>query len=811
MRAGHGAGGGAVEGMRMRDVLRAGAWDGLLTTGSAWLDGDAPPWPDGPDSDTAADLAGFALDIRFPVTQSPSLLPVATPDFAAFGFQATGRLPVPAHLPDAHGHGEDHGHGDLDALPLPGDAEVAYSATLSIGDSGLGATEALDIAAGYYFLDIPSVEADDPDSHVILRIYDADGNYLYGEEVEGGSGVPIEMPADGALVFELERGTPGDIALTLSTFEVPDDLYTHLLAGGDHFFFRHHAQTAEPDLGTVLFYSFNDDPALASYFYGVTEDDFTTLPEEVRDDYRAVMQRLSEEIGVRFIEIDETTSSIEPDFRISAANENPDVTAGGYAFLGGSEFANNLMVIDFDDAPDTWLREVFVHELGHVLGLKHPFDDDAPFGPLDDPTLEPLFENDFFAVMSYTPTQGDTTFFRDFDLQALRFLYGEAHDLPSYTVDMASGSVLWSATDGDDRFAGTDLSDTVDLGAGDDVFHAGFGFDRVSGGEGNDIIAMGPFGTADAGAGDDTFLYGGFSPNVALDGGEGADTYSAAGHFASAFFYLPDLDIAGVETFVGSDFDDFFLGDGRGSTFLGGAGNDTFYDPAAGDRIEGGEGLDMVRLVGFDDGFTYDAQDMGRTSAALRDILIDVIEGVEVFGFSASLSGNADANTFIGWSGDDVLEGRGGNDVLEGGAGADRLDGGTGDDLMTGGLGRDLFVFGENGGRDAITDFTPGEDSLLIFRTGLTDWNGLLALMSEGEGGVRIDLGNGSSLTLAGLTLDDMAMSDFDVFGGPDGAGLIREVADLPALPGKDGQAGEKDPEDDTLVSEPPLMADLFA
>jgi Ca2+-binding RTX toxin-like protein len=74
-------------------------------------------------------------------------------------------------------------------------------------------------------------------------------------------------------------------------------------------------------------------------------------------------------------------------------------------------------------------------------------------------------------------------------------------------------------------------------------------------------------------------------------------------------------------------------------------------------------------------------------------------------------------NDFLfGESGDDVLKGGVGNDLLFGGEGSDQLFGGAGADTMTGGAGSDLFAFNfaDAGLVDEITDFSVGEDTILI-------------------------------------------------------------------------------------------------
>nr|WP_211569813.1 Calx-beta domain-containing protein [Microcystis aeruginosa] len=70
------------------------------------------------------------------------------------------------------------------------------------------------------------------------------------------------------------------------------------------------------------------------------------------------------------------------------------------------------------------------------------------------------------------------------------------------------------------------------------------------------------------------------------------------------------------------------------------------------------------------------------------------------------LTGNSLNNT---------LTGGGGNDQLTGQDGNDSLIGGFGDDLLTGGNGSDNFIFNSsNLGIDAISDFTPGSDKIVL-------------------------------------------------------------------------------------------------
>lgn len=83
------------------------------------------------------------------------------------------------------------------------------------------------------------------------------------------------------------------------------------------------------------------------------------------------------------------------------------------------------------------------------------------------------------------------------------------------------------------------------------------------------------------------------------------------------------------------------------------------------------------------------------------------------------LLGDTGDDTLKGDFGNDALLGGSGNDSLSGDAGDDLLDGGTDSDVLTGSFGQDRFVLRPSDGIDLITDFTDGEDALLL-QNGLT-------------------------------------------------------------------------------------------
>lgn len=265
-------------------------------------------------------------------------------------------------------------------------------------------------------------------------------------------------------------------------------------------------------------------------------------------------------------------------------------------------------------------------------------------------------------------------------------------------ISGGNGNDLIATATGNDTVYGLGGDDTISTGAGNDFIHAGVGNDGVSAGDGDDtLIGAGGHDNLDGGAGADSLA--GQQARDTLRGGSGPDTL----HGGASFDVLDGgddndtLDGFGTDTERGVD---------RGDTLLGGDGEDTLVDGAgniSNNRIEGGEGDDMITAVGvlFGDGgddYLTTSGELGKTGARLH--------------------GGPGNDTLVGHDGDDYLEGDAGNDLMLGGQGNDGLFGGTGADTMRGYFGDDtLFgyfgpdvVQGQSG--DDYIDGGRGADSL---------------------------------------------------------------------------------------------------
>ncbi|MEL6583161.1 MAG: hypothetical protein AAFQ36_04960 [Pseudomonadota bacterium] len=266
---------------------------------------------------------------------------------------------------------------------------------------------------------------------------------------------------------------------TSSTTFVTD--YTALLAYSADASSRVNANT---DVGTpvVVTYRFLNDnqlPSVADALYGETA--FTTMDREMRTLMRDALDEAEDITGIKFVEVKGAAminafSFIGADTVAGWANY-PGVREGFVFQEGGLTVEDGLT--DFD---------VYLHELGHALGLKHPFDGAV--------RLTSEFDNDDFTLMSYG--DGAPTEFQSIDVAALEHLYG----VPSLrgvgvkykskkdtvVIDAASDGTkivaadrktLFKGDDGDDHFIGRYFRDSFKTSGGNDIFDGGGGRDTL--------------------------------------------------------------------------------------------------------------------------------------------------------------------------------------------------------------------------------------------------------------------------------------------------------------------------------------------
>jgi serralysin len=146
--------------------------------------------------------------------------------------------------------------------------------------------------------------------------------------------------------------------------------------------------------------------------------------------------------------------------------------ANAYVYLDNVEWrgmTQNLTV-------GTQGYETLLHELGHALGLKHPFAESGDEGLAVLPGSE---DNTSNTIMSYTSVGGWHSTYRPYDIAALNWLYGGDGLRGELGINSTTGGRYLTGSYKDDVLNGTQFNDTLQGNGGNDMIDGGAGTDTV--------------------------------------------------------------------------------------------------------------------------------------------------------------------------------------------------------------------------------------------------------------------------------------------------------------------------------------------
>ncbi|WP_397399732.1 M10 family metallopeptidase [Phenylobacterium sp.] len=379
---------------------------------------------------------------------------------------------------------------------------------------------------------------------------------------------------------------------------------------------------------------------------------------------------------------------------------------------------------DVEPEPGDFLFFTILHEIGHALGLKHPF---------EGTTLPAEFNNTRYTVMAYD----------DFADSRLRYFYLEGGQLVGDTwfvypmtpmpLDILAMQGIYGASTnaalGDNTYGGREddpiMLTLFDLGGTDTYdfsLHRRGSLINLTPGQ---FSSVGYWSIPDQIAAW-TASYPDQSAMIAerlnRPGG-----YTWSNNLATSNETVIENVVAGTgnDTITGNLVANNLSGGAGSDQIAGGLGDDTISGGeagASGNYLRGDEGNDsLIGGANFDDANGNMGNDTVSTGDG-NDFCVggkdnDLLSGD---GGSDLVYGNLGDDTCQGGDGADTIRGGQGADSLVGGAGTDFVSGDRGDDTMTGGAGGDIFHSSGDAGIDRVLDFNLAEGDRIQLDPGTT-------------------------------------------------------------------------------------------
>lgn len=405
---------------------------------------------------------------------------------------------------------------------------------------------------------------------------------------------------------------------------------------------------ASTPLGVNLTYSFPWSNGSNAWFFGYDGGPYSDAREEQapnrtglnptqQNAFKNALEAWANVANITFTQVQDD-SRIVGDIRVAFSSADSLSSWWGWATFpnqywpsGGDIWINFDYSSDSDWSIGSTNYSSLLHEIGHALGLKHPFE--------DDPRLSSQYDNNLYSVMSYTDAPKN--------IYASAGYVSGKYDWVKYYVEPETPMVLDIAAI--QHLYGKNVS----YRSGDDLYTFGKTetfFKTIWDSGGEDTISVSNFSRGCV----LSLIPGSYSSikiDPASDNGGATPTYDGTNNLGIAYECI-------IENAIGGRGNDLLQGNLVNNSLIGNAGKDTLYgddgddtlDGGSGnDILDGGNGLDIAIFGGVRSDYTVSAR--GSMSFQISDSVInrdgtDSISSIERIVFlngrlALDLDGNA--------------------------------------------------------------------------------------------------------------------------------------------------------------------------
>jgi Ca2+-binding RTX toxin-like protein len=311
-------------------------------------------------------------------------------------------------------------------------------------------------------------------------------------------------------------------------------------------------------LGSAKTFKYAFPGQLPTYYSGTSQADgsFVGFSDIQKTRTVVALNYIETVIDVKFVlETDTTVLNSAKSLNTLSFGTNAQTNSAGYAFGpssrsdGNDVFLNKTEADVKDLAEGTYGSQILIHEIGHALGLKHPFEKNgAANDSAEPPYLTGNEDNTLWSVMSYNDDPiGQTSLkYSPLDIAALQYIYGPSTSArttaDTYVISETEANFIWD----------------------------GGGTDKISAASSSKAVTI--------------YMEPGYWGYV---GTAKAEKITTAGQITVNFG-------SQIENLDGSSLGDSLYGNALANAINGNAGADTITGNGGNDTIDGGDGQDTV-------------------------------------------------------------------------------------------------------------------------------------------------------------------------------------------------------------------------